>query len=382
MKRQLAHLGEYTDLVTAAGRSRELFPLAEPGRRTQRKVREILSFNPGPEKPKAVRVEKRWTCDGIDAELITWSVGYGPRTQAWLLRPAGVRGKLPGIVALHDHGAFKYYGKEKIADGPTATPKPMRDFRNIYYAGRPYANELARRGFAVLVPDVFLWGSRRFEYATIPPWDRSTAEQLDRTPADVSPDAWSREVNVYNAATACHEHTIARYCRVLGTTLAGIVSHEDRIAAAYLAGRSDSQPGGIGCVGLSGGGCRSALLQATCKDIRAAVIVGMMSTYTQMLDHNIICHTWMLFPHAWSHHGDWPDLAACRAPSPLMVQYDMEDELFTPAGMKAAHRRIASHYRSVGAGSNYEGQFYGGPHKFDAEMQENAFGWLAAKLKG
>ncbi len=45
-------------------------------------------------------------------------MGYGPRTVAWVLRPAGVRDPLPGVLALHDHGGFKFYGKEKIADGP------------------------------------------------------------------------------------------------------------------------------------------------------------------------------------------------------------------------------------------------------------------------
>jgi len=381
MKRQLAHLSEYTDLVTAANRSQKLFPLAKPGRRTQRKIRDVLSFAPGPEKPKSVRIENKWTRDGIDGELITWSVGYGPRTEAWLLRPAGVKGKLPGIVALHDHGGFKFFGKEKIADGPTGALKTLKGFRKECYGSRAYANEMARRGFAVLVPDVFLWGSRRFSYKTMCVWE-PLGETQPEPPSSPNIDATMEEVNTYNNVSAGHEHLVARYCRVLGTTLAGIVSYEDRIAAGYLAGRSDVQPGGVGCVGLSGGGCRSALLQATSNHIRAAIIVGMMSTYKDLLDHNIISHTWMLFPHAWSHYGDWSDLAACRAPSPLMVQYDMEDELFTPAGMKAAHRRIASHYKSVGAGKNYKGQFYPGPHKFDAEMQDNASAWLTNKLEG
>ena len=39
---------------------------------------------------------------------------------------------------------------------------------------------------------------------------------------------------------------------------------------------------------------------------------------------------------AASRRGDWADLVACRAPSPLMVQFDNEDALFTMAGMKGA----------------------------------------------
>lgn len=361
---QFAHLGPFSDLADAAARSRPLFPLAPPGPETQRAVLDTLSFAPGPEEPQAVAVERSWERDGIAGEEISWSVGYGPRAHAWLLRPVGVSGRLPGIVALHDHGGFKYYGKEKIADGPDDLPEVLKPFRAFYYGDRAYPNALARDGFAVLVPDTFLWGSRRF------PWEIVRGEECEET------------VTAYNQATGPHEHVVEKYCSVLGTTLAGVVSFEDRVAAAYLASRDDVDSDSLGCIGLSGGGARSALLQATCDRIRAAVIVGMMSTYAGLLDHNIACHTWMLFPSGWSRRGDWADLAACRAPSSLLVQYDREDGLFSPEGMDAAHRRLAAHYESVGHPDGYVGQFYPGPHKFDLEMQSAAFAWLGRQLKG
>ena len=87
-------------------------------------------------------------------------------------------------------------------------------------------------------------------------------------------------------------------------------------------------------------------------------------------------HTWMLFPFGWARHGDWPDIAACRAPSPLLVQYDLQDHLFTEEGMRDAHARLQAHYARTGEPDAYTGQFYPGPHKFDLEMQLAAFGWL------
>ncbi len=36
---------------------------------------------------------------------------------------------LPGLVALHDHGGFNFYGKEKIADGPDVTPEVLIAYR-------------------------------------------------------------------------------------------------------------------------------------------------------------------------------------------------------------------------------------------------------------
>lgn len=372
-----AHLGPYSDLVNAARRGQRLWPMAKPSAATRRRLEEVLAFEPGPVRPRSVRIERRWKRDGLAGEVVSWSVGYGPRLQAWVLKPADATGPLPGIVALHDHGAFKYYGKEKIADGPDRTPRILRDWRQRCYGGRAFANALAREGYVVLVPDVFMWGSRRMPMQTLCETFGGRSRQFDDAAAK-APTA--RQIDFYNNLAAQQEHLLEKYCHALGTTLAGIVSHEDRVAVDYLAGRKDVSPGRIGCVGLSGGGLRSALLQATCERISAAVIVGLMFTYEGVLDHNVIQHTWLCFPADWARYGDWSDLAACRAPSPLMVQYDLEDELFTEPAMRAAHRRIRSHYRSVGKPANYVGRFYPGPHKFDLPMQADAFAWLRRQL--
>ncbi len=135
----------------------------------------------------------------------------------------------------------------------------------------------------------------------------------------------------------------------------------------------------VGCLGLSGGGNRAALLNATHDSIAATVIVGLMSTYEGLLDHNM-SHTWMLFPFGWARHGDWPDLAACRAPIPLLVQYLLDDDLFTEPGMRAADARLRHHFAGAGHPAAYTGQFYPGPHRFDIEMQAAALAWLQKKL--
>jgi dienelactone hydrolase len=251
------------------------------------------------------------------------------------------------------------------------------DYRRAYYGGRPFVEALARQGFLVVVHDTFLWGSRRFPIETMPETIRATtAAVMQTTPGNPAVPA---EIAEYNHSAGHHEHWIAKYCNLLGTSLAGIVSHEDRIALNYLRSRPDVIEERVGCIGLSGGGNRAAMLQATHNHVVATVIVGLMTTYEQLLDCDM-SHTWMMFPYGWARYGDWPDLAACRAPSPLLVQYDIEDELFTEAGMRDAHKRIAAHYASVNAPQHYVGEFYPGPHKFDLDMQEHAFAWLERQL--
>lgn len=377
------HLGIYSDWAAAmvGPRARAAGPDREMVRRLARDLLAVPGPGPAAQSPADVRVERRWTADGLAGEELSYSVGYGPRTHAYVLKPAGADGPLPGVLALHGHDGIKYYGKEKIADGPQPPPAVVADFRRHHYEGRAFANDLAREGFIVLVPDVFGWGSRRFPLEEMPPLIQRFGELTAGTaPPGIIPGKVPGDVARYDAAAWHHEHLIEKYCSLLGTTLAAVVAYEDRLALRYLLSRPDTTRR-TGSIGLSGGGCRAGLLRATSDDLTAAVIVGMMGSYDSLLDHNVIDHTWMLVPAGLAAHADWPDLVACRAPAGLLVQYNRDDGLFPLAGAIAAHERITAHYAGAGGPAAYTGLFYDGHHKFGRAMQHDAFTWLAAHLR-
>jgi len=167
------NLGYYSDLVDAAFAQGPLFPTTHVSVQT---VREVLRFTLGDEQPAVVRSVRSWKCDGIDGEELSWTVGFGPRTHAFILKPANAHTPLPGIVALYDHGHFKFFGKEKVADGPEGPLASIQPFRDTYYGGRAFANELAREGFVVLIHDTFLWGSRKLPLENMPEADLSLAD--------------------------------------------------------------------------------------------------------------------------------------------------------------------------------------------------------------
>ena len=377
-KPRFEHLGPFSDLVAAARALQPLFPAAPPGPETRCKAREVFRFTIGDEQPQDIRSERHWIADGVEGEEVSWSVGFGPRTYAWVLKPAGATSRLPGVVALHDHSAFKFFGKEKIADGPDGPAESLGALRRAAYDGRAYANLLAKEGFVVLAHDCFLWGSRRFPLDVMPKREVSLADAVGQTLEQVSAD---QEIARYNGAAYLHEHLVAKYCTLLGTSLAAVMAFEDRVALKYLRSRRDVDAERVACIGLSGGGLRASLLRATAERLAACVIVGMMTTYEGLLDHCVAPHTWMLFPPNWCAYGDWPDLAASAAPSPLLVQYLLDDALFTVDGMRSAHARIAGHYAKASAVNAYVGEFYPGAHRFDRSMQESAFAWLQSKLK-
>ena len=114
----------------------------------------------------------------------------------------------------------------------------------------------------VLVHDVFPWGSRGLPADTLSDTERRLAPALA---ALTSKPGTSEESAHYNAGAALQEHILAKYCTLLGTSIAALICHEDRIAAACLRARGDVVSTHVGCIGLSGGGCRAALLPASTR---------------------------------------------------------------------------------------------------------------------
>lgn len=327
------------------------------------KLHELLAFNP-PRSPLDAQVERKFQHDGLEIEEISWNVGYGPRCRAWVLKPAGARGPLPAVLALHDHGGFKYYGKEKIAATDHAFPLTA-EHRERSYGGKAWANELARSGFLVLVHDTFLFGSRGVDIADLPPRYQSRFAGLKPG----SPEL----IRAYNTFAAEHEHVVAKSCFTAGVTWPGIYAYEDRRAVDYLQTRDDVKHDRIGCGGLSGGGLRTVMLTGTDPRIRASVCVGFMTTWQDFLHDRVWTHTWMTYiPHS-ARYLDFPDILTLNAPNPIMVQYDEEDPLYSLQGQKDADRHIRRVYEKMKAGHACRGVFYPGGHKFDGPMQDEAF---------
>ncbi len=340
--------------------------------RARGKLLELLAFEPEPA-PLEASVEQRQVRDGLAMEHVSWNVGYGPRCGAWVLKPERASGRLPAVLALHDHGGFKYYGKEKIAlfdhDYPLTDEHRADD-----YGGIAWANALAREGFVVLVHDTFAFGSRRVPVETLSP-------RLQRRFEGLTPDM-PEYIRAYNQFAGEHEEILAKSFFTAGTTWPGVFAYEDRRAVDYLLARDDVDADRIGCGGLSGGGLRTVFLAGIDDRIRAAVCVGFMSTWAEFLQDRVHTHTWMLYVPHLPRWLDFPDILSLHGPDPLLVQYDTDDPLYTLKGQQDADARLRATYERMGAGDRYTGSFYPGPHKFDAPMQREAFDFFRRRLVG
>jgi dienelactone hydrolase len=320
-----------------------------------------------------VTVQWEETHDGVTTSQLAWQLGFGPRTTAWLVRPAGETGLLPGVLALHCHGGNKFGGADRLVDLPAPHPSAAAA-RSGHYDGQALATATARNGFAVLAHDTFAWGSRRFDLST-PPW--RTAAALEARRAQWRQDGVvPSDADDYNAAAGFHEDTVAKTAGLLGTSLAGMVAHDDLAALGILATLPGVDPERLGCVGFSGGGGRSLALAALSPRIRASVVTCMMTTFESLLPAYLDAHSWLLqTPGLWKL-SDWPDLTR-RSGADFLVQYALADALFPEAGMRDAHRVL----EKLHSGSGYTGSFWPGGHVFTAGMQEEAITFLASALK-
>ena len=82
-------------------------------------------------------------------EEVEFNTAKNVRVRGSLLIPNTGEESYPAIIAIHDHGGFYYYGREKIMEQENEAEE-LTKFKKSAYGGRSYANELVKRGYIVL----------------------------------------------------------------------------------------------------------------------------------------------------------------------------------------------------------------------------------------
>ena len=320
-----------------------------------------------------VTIIRKYNYDGLQVEELRWQLPYGRPTDAILLKPENAKTPLPGILAFHDHGGNKYFGTRKITKTNSVQHPVIIEHQQDYYSGKAWANEIAKRGYVVLVPDAFSFASRRVMFQDVP-------EGLRKGLNDDNPED-PKNIKAYNAWAADHESVLAKSLFSAGTTWPGVFFGEDRKALDILCSRKDVDPDRIGCGGLSGGGTRTVFMGGLDPRIKCAVCVGFMTTWKDFLLNKSFTHTWMTFVPILPNELDFPEILGLRVPLPTMVLNDSEDDLYTLQEMNAADRILQDVFKKADAADRYKCSFYPGGHKFDSKMQTEAFDWFDHWLK-
>ncbi len=333
-------------------------------REARGKLLELLHYAPPPCAPRAEVVEKVDYPDYV-REKVYFNTTPDIRVPAYVLIPKKADKPLPALVALHDHGGFYLWGKEKLVEHADEH-SVLTAFKKRYYAGNSIASTLARQGYVVIVTDMFYWGERRLILDNDP-------DDWRHRPKEIS----AERIAAFNQRASQNEQLVGRTIFAAGFTWPGVMFWDDRRTIDYLLTRPEVDPKRIGCVGLSVGGLRSCHLAALDDRIKAAVVVGWMASFPAQLKRHIrntIGHT-KIVPGLY-RYLDYPDVATLAMPAALLVINGSKDQLFDLDGVHACFTKLAACYQKAGIPERLRARLYETPHEFNGEMQAEAWEWL------
>jgi hypothetical protein len=191
------------------------------------KIFDLLLYRPQTFEPKARVLERVDRGDYIQ-EYLKFHTTPDMELGAYLLLPKHAKFPVPGVVALHDHGGFYYWGKEKVVqkDGENSV---LTRYRKRYYDGISYPATLARNGFAVIAIDMYYFGERRLILDSdikegINTWSKMESEET---------------INKINHRNGQRECWVGRNVQQAGITWGGILCWDDIRTVDYLVNRPE-----------------------------------------------------------------------------------------------------------------------------------------------
>jgi dienelactone hydrolase len=285
------------------------------------KLRELL----GPHRPPktwktAVREVKEFD-DHRREDLVLTAAGHPP-LPVYLLLPRGKKDRpkrVPGVVAIHGHGAF---GHNPIA-GRDDLPGVGKAIAGSKY---DYGLQLVRRGYAVAAPCLTPFG-----------------ERLGGKSGSTDPCA----------------DTFIRM-QILGKLLIAENLRDCLWALDLLAGHAEVDPDRLGCVGLSYGGRMTMLTAAVEPRIRVAVVSGALNVMQERVSQPYSCGA-QIIPGLLKF-GDVPEIGSLIAPRHCLWETGSRDGLIKPAEADDAMARMGRVYRTLEAADRLQRDRFEGGH--------------------
>ncbi len=328
------------------------------------KVFELMSYRPEAVHPRPRVLDRVDRGDYIRERLNFWTT---PDVEApcYFLIPKRAKFPVPAVVALHDHGGFYYWGKEKLVETDDEHPM-LAAYRKEYYDGASFPATLAQRGYAVIVIDMFYHGERRL----------ILDEDLENRTNDRSKAEAEETIRKINHRAGSSEEIVFRNILYSGFTWGGVLVWDDIRTVDYLRTRPEVDPNRIACAGLSAGGWRAVFLAGLDPRIKAACVAGWMTSFHYLIPHHEIYTVPSGMIPGLLEYLDYPDIATLAMPCPLLVVHGQQDTLFPPEGVRAAIDTLRQSYQVLGQPERFDTWVFDGPHKFPLAAQRKMMDWF------
>lgn len=243
-----------------------------------------------------------------------------------VLRPADMPSDGTGraILCSHGHGLF---GKEPVA-GNATTPQLAANIKDHNYN---YGEQMARRGFLTICPDLRVFGER------------------------------SDGGNPYPGRDKCNVHFVRGM--VLGIFTLTLNIFDMMRCIDYLETRPEVDPERIGMMGLSQGGTMTTWTSAIEPRIKAADISGYVNPWERFgINRANFCGS-QTVPYIFKYF-DTHDIAGLIAPRALLLEMGMHDTCFPIEDLLAGYEGVKRIYAAAGAEDKLWPDVHPGPHAF------------------
>jgi predicted esterase len=265
--------------------------------------------------------------NGLIRERVIFDAEEEMSVPCVVLRPVDMPADKKGraILCSHGHGPF---GKDSVA-GNATTPERRTNIAKHHYN---YGEEMARRGFLTICPDLRIFGER--------------SDGGDPYPGD----------------DRCNVHFVRGV--ILGIYTLTLNIFDMKRCIDYLETRPEVDPQRIGMMGLSQGGTMTTFTSAVEPRIKAADIIGYVNTWNRFREQN--CGSQVL-PNIYKYL-DTHDIAGLIAPRPLLLEMGIHDTCFPIEAMLAGYEAVRRIYRAAGVEDRLWAEVHPGEHGFAANQ--------------
>jgi dienelactone hydrolase len=288
------------------------------------KLGELLGPYAPPRRWKAILEKTVELEDHRREELVLEAEGERPMPVYLLVPKGNTAGKLPGVVALHGHGATGYDAVAGVARTPAAA-------QSIAGSNYDYGLQLVRRGMVVAAPCFTPFGRR-----------------LD-------------DPKAYRGEDPCGVTFIRM--QALGKVLMAENLRDALWSLELVAQHPAVDAQRLACVGLSYGGRMTMLAAALEPRIRVAVISGALNVMQERILGRYGCGA-QIIP-GLLRYGDVPEIASLIAPRPCLWEVGNQDALMVKDRIGPALERMRRAYRAFGAEDRLEVDFFEGGHRWN-----------------
>lgn len=316
----------------------------------------LLGKAPAPA-PLNVKVLSVETLDTHTRKLVEYGTVGEERVQAYLLIPTEVRGKLPGILAIHQDGGQRPYQYGKGEPAGVAGDPELK-----------YGLELCERGYVVICPDRFPFESRMLAKSRF----KQTFDEFKITghlPSGIELDL----------TEDLYQGCVANRLLFEGWTALGKTMFELQRALDVLCEQPEVDQERIGAIGHSAGGLYSALvmyvdprIKAGCASCGTALIRWMYGAEQLRPINGLVGSLAVPGLKEW---GDVNDVLAGLAPRPFLETRGDVD-YFSTSEVEELTDKARARYAELGAADRYDYVGYDGGHVFRKDMRVRSYEWF------